>query len=476
MGIRTRSRSLRARVASMVGLLAALLALCVAVAAGFASWQRERSSAPDRAESLAFDVADLGNNIFDEVEGMYIPKGQLAFVLNPNGNATIADADVNNRVVNRALRSSVLDAARGEFVSFSAEQVDGISWSFASLLCADQDLCRTIVTGASTPTLRAYFIARWPFGLLAAVVGGLCSFLAAFWLVGRSLRPIELMRKELASITSSNLDQRITLTRSGDEVERVGITLNETLDRLDHAVKANERFVADAAHELRSPLTGIRLALEIESVNKPVSLLNDAIVEVERATRLVDDLLLLANRASSQTKQTDVDFDDVVREELARFSIRHPKVRIDCQSAPVWVSIDREAMRRVVGNLLDNAAFYGRGHVALTLEATPLSTDGPQLRSASRPISGFYSNRQAGLGTPSSTQLHIDDDGPGIKPADRTRVFERFTRLDSSRARSTGGSGLGLAIAKEIADDHHATITISDSSLGGARFTVTLPH
>jgi signal transduction histidine kinase len=132
---------------------------------------------------------------------------------------------------------------------------------------------------------------------------------------------------------------------------------------------------------------------------------------------------------------------------VARFSIRHPKVRIDCQSAPVRVSIDREAMRRVVGNLLDNAAFYGRGHVALTLEASP-----------------------------STTQLHVDDDGPGIKPADRQRVFERFTRLDSSRARSTGGSGLGLAIAKEIADDHHATITISDSSLGGARFTVTFPR
>ncbi len=446
MGIRSRSRSLRARVASMVGLLAALLALSVAVAAGVASWQRERSSAPDRAESLAFDVADLGNKIMDEVEGMYVPRGQLALVLDDDGLATVADSDVNNRVVKRSLNSAVLDAARGEFVSFSAEQVDGVSWSFASLLCADQDLCSTIVTGASTPTLRTYLLARWPFGLLAAVVGGLCSFLAAFWLVGRSLRPIESMRKELASITSSNLDQRITLTRSGDEVERVGITLNETLDRLDHAVRANERFVADAAHELRSPLTGIRLALEIESTNKPFSLLNDALVEVDRATRLVDDLLLLANRSSSHGKQTELDLRDVVREEVARFQIRHPKVRIDSPSVsdtPATVSIDCEAVRRVIANLLDNAAFYGRGHVAVSLEVTG-----------------------------SSTQLHVDDDGPGIKPADRERVFERFTRLDSSRARSTGGSGLGLAIAKEIADDHHATITISDAPLGGARFTV----
>jgi signal transduction histidine kinase len=446
MSSRRSARSLRARVASTVAILASLLALTVAVAAGFGAWQRERSRAPDRAESLAFDVADLGNSIMEDVEDLYVPKGQLAFVLNPDGNATINNSDVNNRVVNQALKSSVLDAARGEFVSFSAEQVDGVQWSFASLLCADQDVCRTIVTGASTPTLRAYLLARWPYGLLAMALGGLVSFLAAFWLVGRSLRPIELMRKELASITSSNLSQRITLTKSGDEVERVGITLNETLDRLDSAVKANERFVADAAHELRSPLTGIRLALEIESSNKPASLLNDALVEVDRATHLVDDLLLLADRATSKAKRQAIDLDDVVREEVARFRVRHPNVVLDHSLQAARVMADRESIRRVIANLLDNAAFYGRGQVRIALE-----------------VSG------------SSTQVHVDDDGPGIAPNDRARVFERFTRLDSSRARSTGGSGLGLAIAKEIADDHQATLSIADSALGGARFTLALP-
>jgi signal transduction histidine kinase len=420
-----------------------LLALVAAVAAGLASWQRERSDAPGRAESLAFDVADSGDSILADVETMNIADGLLAYVLNPEGMSINADGNASIRVMNRALSSSVIEAARSEFVSFSAEKIEGIEWSFASLQCPDQSICQTIVTGASTPPLRTYLLARWPLGLLAAMIGGLSAFLAAFWLVGRSLRPIEVMRKELASITASNLDQRVTLTTSGDEVERVGITLNQTLDQLDQAVKANERFVADAAHELRSPLTGIRLAIEIESANKPVSLLNDALAEVDRASQLVDDLLLLADRAAVQKKQQLVDLDDLVREEVARFRVRHLNVTIDHDLQAAQLLVNRESIRRVVANLLDNAAFYGRGQVRVALENSE-----------------------------DATQIHVDDDGPGIPPADRQRVFERFTRLDSSRARSTGGSGLGLAIAKEIANDHHAKLSITDATLGGARFTV----
>jgi signal transduction histidine kinase len=420
-----------------------LLALVAAVAGGLASWQRERSNAPDRAESLAFDVADFGDTILADVETMNIADGLLAYVLNPEGMSINADGNASIRVMNRALSSSVIEAARSEFVSFSAEKIEGIEWSFASLQCPDQSICQTIVTGASTPPLRTYLLARWPWGLLAAMIGGLSAFLAAFWLVGRSLRPIEVMRKELASITASNLDQRVTLTTSGDEVERVGITLNQTLDQLDQAVKANERFVADAAHELRSPLTGIRLAIEIESANKPVSLLNDALAEVDRASQLVDDLLLLADRAAVQKKQQLVDLDDLVREEVARFRVRHLNVTIDHDLQAAQLLVNRESIRRVVANLLDNAAFYGRGQVRVALENSE-----------------------------DATQIHVDDDGPGIPPADRQRVFERFTRLDSSRARSTGGSGLGLAIAMEIANDHHAKLFITDATLGGARFTV----
>jgi signal transduction histidine kinase len=444
---RSSSRSLRARVSTTVASLAVLLALVVAGAAGLASWQRERSNAPGRAESLAFDVADFGDTILDDVAKMNLVDGLLAYVLNPEGMSINADGAATIREMNRALSSSVIEAARSEFVSFSTEKIEGIEWSFASLQCPDETICQTIVTGASTPPLHTYLLARWPLGLLVVVVGGLLSFLAAFWLVGRSLRPIELMRKELASITASNLDRRVTLTSSGDEVERVGITLNETLDQLDQAVKANERFVADAAHELRSPLTGIRLALEIESANKPVSLLNDALAEVDRASHLVDDLLLLADRAALQKKQQQVDLDDLVREEVARFRVRHPKVNIDHDLQAAQLVVNRESIRRVVANLLDNAAFYGKGQVRVVLE-----------------VSG------------GSTQIHVDDDGPGITPVDRQRVFERFTRLDTSRARSTGGSGLGLAIVKEIADDHKANISISDAVLGGARFTVAFPR
>jgi signal transduction histidine kinase len=439
------TRSLRGRIASSISVFGVLVAVTVVGVVGFASWQRVRSEAPNRAENLTFDVAELDESILDEIEAFDVPDGQLALVLNPDGIALIADVDVSNRVVTRALRSAALDAARGEFVSLSSEEIDGVQWEFASLLCADEAVCDVILTGASTPSMRTYLLTKWPVGLFAALLGGVASFAAAYWLVGRSLRPIELMRQELASITASNLGRRVTLTASGDEVERVGVTLNRTLDQLDEAVQANERFVADAAHELRSPLTGIRLALEIESTNKPVSLLNDALEEVDRATHLVDDLLLLANR-SSKKHQVDLNARDLIAQEVVRFRARHPLVSLTENLQLVRIRADQESLCRLITNLLDNAAFYGSGQVGIALTAA----------------TGMM-------------VVHVDDNGTGIADADRTRIFDRFTRLDSSRARTTGGTGLGLAIARQIAEDHNGSVSVADSPLGGARFTVQLP-
>jgi signal transduction histidine kinase len=438
-------KSLRSRVASTVGIIATVLGLLGTIAGGFASWQNVRSAATDRAETLAYRVADLGDKMPNKVETLKVPSDEVAMAITADGFAMVADSAVSNRIVKRALKSTVIDSARVEFVSFSVEQIGSTQWTFASLLCSDQEVCGTIVTGASTPNLRTYLLERWPWGLLGSIFVGGISFLTAYWLVGRSLRPIELMRKELSSITTSNLSRRVTLTKSGDEVERVGVTLNETLDRLDHAVQANERFVADAAHELRSPLTGIRLALEIETANKANSLLGDALTEVDRATRLVDDLLILAVRPSSASKRTDVDLDDLIRHEVATFRVRHPNVAITHELQAARVVGEPEALRRVITNLLDNAAFYGTSRVEIALTISS-----------------------------SNVQFVVSDDGGGIAPSDRERVFERFTRLDTSRARATGGSGLGLAIVKEIIDDHRGSIAISDAPQGGAAFTVTL--
>ena len=221
--------------------------------------------------------------------------------------------------------------------------------------------------------------------------------------------------------------------------------MTSALEALQRLRDGNERFVADAAHELRSPLTGVRLALEMEVAKGSQPLLADALIEVDRATRLVDDLLVLAKRPSNP-RRVDVDLDDLLNDEVNTFRLRFPDVRIEMSASPARLKGDPDALRRVTRNLLDNAAFYGRGRISV---ATAFDAD------------------------TNAVMLRVDDDGPGIAPTDRERVFDRFTRLDSSRSRTTGGSGLGLAIVKEIVDDHLGQILVSDAPLGGTRMTLT---
>jgi signal transduction histidine kinase len=255
------------------------------------------------------------------------------------------------------------------------------------------------------------------------------------------------MREELESITASDLDRRVDTPGTGDELERLGVAMNETIDRLGSAVTANERFVADAAHELRSPITGVRAALEVEAAGSPDGLIADAVTELDRASRLIDDLLLLARRQAGTLDHTDVDLDDVVAASVAAFRTRFERIDIEMHIEPVRVVGDADALRRVVSNLLENACRYGAGRLSVTL-------------------------------VPESDRcvLRVDDDGPGIPGGERSVVFERFARLDASRSRETGGSGLGLAIVDEVVAAHDGTITVAGADLGGARFEVTLPR
>jgi len=213
---------------------------------------------------------------------------------------------------------------------------------------------------------------------------------------------------------------------------------------LDAAVTANERFVADAAHELRSPLAGVRAAVELEGSKRPGGILDDTLVELDRAGRLVDDLLLLARRRGpGSVVVSDVDLDDLAAAEVRGATARFPEMELSAAIEPVRLQGDADALRRLVSNLVENACLYGESKVQVVVT----SVEGNPL-------------------------LEVHDDGPGIPSADTARIFERFARLDESRARATGGSGLGLSIVLEIATDSHATIEVADSFLGGACFRV----
>jgi signal transduction histidine kinase len=282
---------------------------------------------------------------------------------------------------------------------------------------------------------------------LAAGVPALAAVLGAItWLlVGRALRPVEVLRRQAAQITVTDLHLRVDVPQARDELARLAATLNELLGGLDKAMSQQRQFIADAAHELRSPITSLLAQLEVAELAGGATQA-DLSAEVWRLSGLVDDLLTLASLdAAPSARRTPVDLDDLVLEELQRPRPR-PGLTVDMSAvSAAGVRGDRPMLTRMVRNLLDNAYRYARSHVVVAL-----STEG------------------------SEAKLVIADDGPGI-PADRyDDVFERFTRLDDARDRDAGGRGLGLAIVRDVVRAHYGSIAIEDHK-PGARFVVRLP-
>ena len=296
--------------------------------------------------------------------------------------------------------------------------------------------------------------------LVIAIVGVL-----TWVLTGRALRPVDDMRRQAASITQANLSARLPTPGTGDELERLATTLNELLDRLEHALRTQRQFVADASHELRSPMAGLRAVLETAHLGADGAAGHagetgydaDALRELARLELLVADLLLLAR---SEDRPPRRDLIDLAAEAsaLADRPGRMP-VQLDAPS-PAWIVGDRHALSRVIQNLLDNAQRHARSRITVAISSVH-GTAGASGRRAT-----------AGAGR---IRLVVADDGPGIPAADRERVFGRFVRLDEARARDDGGSGLGLAIVRQVVRDHGGTVTIADTA-PGATVVVDLPQ
>jgi signal transduction histidine kinase len=266
---------------------------------------------------------------------------------------------------------------------------------------------------------------------------------AVLWRVlGAALQPVDALRAGAEEITGGTRAGRLPVPESRDEVYRLAVTLNGMLHRLDAARAQQRAFVADAAHELRSPLTNMRTELEVAQRLPDTDwqgLAVDLLTDVDRLSRLVDDLLLLARSDDGATSRSiaapfrEVDLGALVGDVVARF----PGVGYVRPAAPLTATGEPDALGRVVANLLDNAVRHARSQVRV----------------------GLTSHR----GHPMIT---VTDDGPGIPAADRERVFDRFTRLDDARARDAGGSGLGLAIVQELVRRHGGTVTLGDAGPG----------
>jgi signal transduction histidine kinase len=327
----------------------------------------------------------------------------------------------------------------------------------------DDDKFVAVAEGAQTSEgLRIVLVARALVDVLDTttvvtrlLIIGLPLFVAVvalttWFAVGRALAPVEAIRREVDEISAAELHRRVPQPKVDDEIGRLAATMNRMLERLERARNSQRRFVSDASHELRSPLTVIRQHAEVALAHPgqmtAVELAEIVLAEQQRMQRLVEDLLLLARADERVPLARDaVDLDDLAFEEGHRLRATTSK-RVDTSGvSAARVQGDAGALRRMFRNVGENAARHASTRLEISLV-------------------------QRG----DEVVVTVDDDGPGIPESERTRVLQRFVRLDEARSRDDGGSGLGLSIVDEVTRAHGGSISIEQSPLGGARIQIRL--
>ncbi len=309
----------------------------------------------------------------------------------------------------------------------------------------------SIIAGTSTSlltNLRSAFtsdlLIGFPLILLAAGCG-------VWFIVGRALRPVDRIRSTVADITSADLSRRVPDPGTADEIGSLAHTMNDMLSRLESSADRQRRFVADASHELRSPLAAIRTTLEVGLAHPDRA---PWLVIAERATEqsarlevLIQQLLLLAraDERSLSEHREDIDVFEVLTDLLDQSVTGDIAIDLSLSTATVMIG-NPAHIARVFRNIIDNAV----RHATTTIQVTSRTQKGQIV-------------------------VEITDDGPGVGEGDRDRIFDRFVRLDSSRGRGTGTSGLGLAIAREITTAHQGSITVLAHHPHGARFVIQFP-
>jgi len=319
--------------------------------------------------------------------------------------------------------------------------------------------CITVITFREAERLvNSEILGKLRYYSLGALGVLFVSSLGVGWVVaGRVLAPVGRITSVARDIQATDLSRRIQLPGPEDELKQLADTFDAMLARLDAAFDAQRQFIADASHELRNPLAIICTNVDVALADPDASPddLRQAIAVVKRAgdrmTLLVDDLLALARRQEPTLEHEPVDLGAAVAEASDDFMIpaETRDIVLDRAIAPgVVVTGDREALKRVVANLLDNAV--------------RLAPAGSRIRLAT----GSEGNR---------AWIAVADEGPGISPEDQAHVFDRFWRADKARARADGGTGLGLAIVRQIVQGHGGEVRLHSKVGVGSSFVVWLP-
>jgi heavy metal sensor kinase len=282
--------------------------------------------------------------------------------------------------------------------------------------------------------------------------------LTGYLVAARALKPVDSMAQRAAQITADQLNERLHIENPNDELGQLGSAFNATLARLERSFDQLRRFTADASHELRTPLTAIQSVGEV-SLNMPgdVSYYRDKIgsmlEETNRLTQLVDSLLTMARADSGrvQLHRVQVNLFNLAEETVGLLEVlaeeKQQSILIDGERS-IEVTADRTILRQALVNLLHNAVKYSpeRGDIRLHIRETE-----------------------------KDAIVEVEDSGPGIAREHRTRIFERFYRVDKARTRAAGGAGLGLSIAQWAISAHGGQIEVQSEPESGSTFRICLP-
>ncbi|WP_328601133.1 sensor histidine kinase [Actinomadura physcomitrii] len=406
--------------------------------------RREADKAERTTERITFDIlrgqADLGLTTRPDETGLVqivSPDGRRVLAASPpaRGKPPLASVPLpsGNLLIDRR-------ACPGS--------ISGCAWIFGLRVVNRSPWGPGVMVVSAEPLPGLLNVWGLPLSLVALLLVLLA--LVAWWTwhtIGRAFAPIDRIRRELSDLDARDLRQRVFVPHTHGEIQALGETVNATLQRLEEATDRERRFISDASHDLRNPIAGLHVQLEMaldEADEESRPLLRSALRDAERLNDIVIDLLELSRLDARAPQPVEpVDLAEAARREVDR---RGDGVRVAARLEPgVVVRANPVRIARVLGNLLSNAERHAASGVEVTVRR-----DG------------------------ATAVLQVLDDGHGIPPDQRERVFERFARLAESRERDPQGTGLGLPIAREIVEIYGGTLTIADSERG-ACFVMRLP-
>jgi heavy metal sensor kinase len=423
--------------------------------------QTQIQRARQMAETLLANVDKTGEtHVVEEINSWVTPEVNNRFVRITRGDSSVLFVSRDPRDMSFVARQVPIWPQPVKEISWRTQILpDGRGLVIAAVPCQSGSgrhfLVEVGVPLKSAQDILQRFVILLVSGLAVMVVVAIAG---GYWLVGKALAPVDQISSSAERISLHNLSDRLPIAKTGDELERLSVSLNNMIVRLEDAVRHNQRFIADASHELRTPLTLINGELESlvqdgELSMKTEQTLSSVLEEVERLRRIVEGLFSISRLDSGEAEKKWMRFD---LSELASTTVEQIRplaedIGVELLStipSPAPVDGDRARFKQVLVNLLDNAIKYtpSGGKVHLSVKTSE-----------------------------GRAMLEVADTGIGIPLEAQPRIFERFFRVDEARSRDLGGAGLGLSIVKSICSAYGGKVEVESAEGKGSRFRIEFP-